>query len=339
MTASRVPADRASRPWPALLLTAGLGTRLRPLSLVRAKPAVPVAGVPLAGRILRWLAAAGITDAVLNLHHKPETLTAVIGDGTRFGVRVRYSWEKTILGSAGGPARAVPLLDAPRFWLINGDTLTDVDLAAMARQHAARGASVTLAVVPNPDPVHYGGVVVSPDGAVTGFSRRGPDNCGWHFVGVQIAEARVFAALDPDRPAETFRGVYPDLFGREPGSVQAFTCEASFQDIGTAADYLDTSLAFARAEDRPAALTGSGCAIADDARVHRSIIWDGVTVGPGAVLDQCVVADGVDVPAGAAFRRQVLVRAAGLAPLAGAMVAGDVLVTPLDEHRHREHSR
>ena len=88
---------------PALVLTAGLATRLRPLSLVRAKAALPVAGQPLVVRILRWLRAGGVTDVVLNLHHLPETLTRIVGDGQDLGVRVRYSWETPVLGSAGGP--------------------------------------------------------------------------------------------------------------------------------------------------------------------------------------------------------------------------------------------
>jgi NDP-sugar pyrophosphorylase family protein len=91
---------------PALVLTAGLATRLRPLSLVRAKAALPVAGEPLACRILRSLGAAGVTDAVLNLHHLPHTLTSLVGDGTGTGLRVRYSWEVPVLGSAGG--RSLP---------------------------------------------------------------------------------------------------------------------------------------------------------------------------------------------------------------------------------------
>jgi adenylate cyclase class IV len=93
---------------PALVLTAGLATRLQPLSLVRAKAALPVAGQPLVVRILRWLRTNGITDVVLNLHHAPETLTRILGDGRTFGLRVRYSWETPVLGSAGGPKRAAP---------------------------------------------------------------------------------------------------------------------------------------------------------------------------------------------------------------------------------------
>ena len=195
------PRSAVLSPWPAMLLTAGLGTRLAPLSDLKAKPALPVAGVPLAGRILRWLAGGGVADAVLNLHHRPETVTAAVGDGRAFGVRVRYSWEPRVLGSAGGPARALPLLDADRFFLVNGDTLTDLDLAALAASHTASGAAVTLAVVPNPDPLHYGGVSVDEDGCVRGFAAPGPGNRGWHFIGVQAVNASVFAALDPQEPA------------------------------------------------------------------------------------------------------------------------------------------
>jgi NDP-sugar pyrophosphorylase family protein len=114
---------------PALVLTAGLATRLRPLSLVRAKAALPVAGQPLVVRILRWLRTNGITDVVLNLHHAPDTLTRILGDGQDLGVRVRYSWETPVLGSAGGPKRAAPILGASRFLIVNGDTLTNLDLA------------------------------------------------------------------------------------------------------------------------------------------------------------------------------------------------------------------
>src|SRR5688500_5937251 len=109
----------------ALVLTAGLGTRLQPLTLVRAKPAIPVAGEPLVRRLVRWLAAHGVTDVVLNLHHLPATLTAVVGDGSDLGSLVRYSWEQPqVLGSAGGPRQALPILGADAFLIANGDTLS-----------------------------------------------------------------------------------------------------------------------------------------------------------------------------------------------------------------------
>src|SRR5438128_12573924 len=93
----------------ALLLAAGLGTRLRPLTDVRARPAIPVAGEPMIRRIIGWLAENGVRSIVLNLHHLPETLTAVVGDGSDLGASVRYSWEQPlVLGSAGGPRLALP---------------------------------------------------------------------------------------------------------------------------------------------------------------------------------------------------------------------------------------
>src|SRR4029079_2711792 len=120
----------------ALVLTAGLGTRLRPLTEVRAKPAMPVAGIPMIRRIVAWLAAQGVTDCVANLHHLPETVAAAIGDGMDLGVRVRYSWEQpAVLGSAGGPRLALPIIGADTFLIVNGDTLTDFDLRAMVDAH------------------------------------------------------------------------------------------------------------------------------------------------------------------------------------------------------------
>src|SRR3954466_8854440 len=128
-------------PCRALVLAAGLGTRLHPLTLARAKAAAAVDGEPLARRTIRWLVGRGFTDLVVNLHHKPETITAVVGDGADLGARVRYSWESPVLGSAGGPRHALPLLidhstgadgaDAAverTCVVVNGDTLTNVDL-------------------------------------------------------------------------------------------------------------------------------------------------------------------------------------------------------------------
>jgi NDP-sugar pyrophosphorylase family protein len=318
-----------------MVLTAGLGTRLAPLSDLKAKPAMPVAGMPLAGRILRWLSRAGVTDAVLNLHHRPETITEAIGDGRAFGVRVRYSWEARVLGSAGGPARALPMLDADRFFLVNGDTLTNLDLSALAANHEASGAAVTLALVANPDPLHYGGVTVGDDGRVTGFCAAGPGNTGWHFIGIQAVNASVFASLDPQEPAATIGGTYDDLIAREPGAIRAFRTRASFHDIGTAADYLETCLAIGRDEGRGNVLAGLRSVVAPGSRVTRSVLWDDVSVAEGAVVDECVVADGAHIPAGMQLSRRVVIPRGDRAAGAGDTIAGGLLIALLDAKRRR----
>jgi len=291
----------------ALILTAGLGTRLQPLTTVRAKPAIPVAGIPMIRRIVSRLAGSGVDDLVLNLHHLPETLTAVLGDGRDLSARIRYSWEPLLLGSAGGPRRALPIVGADTFFIINGDTLTDVDLQAVAAAHDASAARVTLALVANTQPDRYGGVSLDDAGRVTGFPRRGAAAIGsYHFIGVQIAGADVFAALPPDRPSNTIPDVYGALIAAEPGSVRGYVCSAGFWDVGTTADYWRTSNALAAAERRES--VGVRARVDPSAQVTRSILWDDVEVGADCSLDECIVTDGVRVPRGSHYARQVLLR-------------------------------
>ena len=294
----------------ALVLTAGLGTRLRPLTDVRAKPAIPVAGEPMIRRIVSWLATQGVDDLVLNLHHRPETITAALGDGGDLGARVRYSWElPRILGSAGGPRLAQPIVGAQTFFIVNGDTLTDVDLGHLADVHAATGALVTLALVPNREFLRYGGVLLDADGRVTGFTRRGPSAAGsYHYIGVQAVAGRAFEGIQPGEAATSIGGVYDALIASRPGSIRGVVSDAAFYDVGTPGDYWRTSQAFAATRESTSSSVGPGGRIDASARVTHSILWDDVEVGAGVRLDECIVTDGVRVPAGASHRRAILVR-------------------------------
>jgi mannose-1-phosphate guanylyltransferase len=291
------------------VLTAGLGTRLRPLTDVRAKPAMPVAGEPLIRRIVAWLASHGVDDLVLNLHHRPETLTAVVGDGRDLAVRARYSWEQPrILGSAGGPRLALPLLAAERFFIINGDTLTDVNLPLLEAAHAESGALVTLALVPNREFLRYGGVQLDGKQHIVGFTPRGASSEGsYHYVGSQIVEADAFKSLTPGEPASSIGGVYDALIASRSGAVRGFVCDAEFWDVGTTADYWRTSQALVARSAAAGPTIGRGTRIEDTARVTRSILWDDVEVGRDAVLDECIITDRVAVPDGAEYRRVVII--------------------------------
>ena len=280
------------------MLTAGLGTRLRPLTDLLAKPALPVAGKPLVSRILESLARQGVTDAVLNLSHLPSTITAIVGDGSQFGLRVRYSWEQPVLGSAGGPRHALSVIGAPRFLIVNGDTLTDVSLGDLARSHAASGAAVTMAMVPHPAPDRYGGVSVGDDGRVLRFSGRTerPEGALWHFIGAQVVEASVFAGLPDNEPAESVGGIYKELV--QAGKVHAYRSNAMFRDIGRPQEYLETTFAVARDEGATRdVVVERGAHVADGAQLDRGIVWDGSRVPADARLTNCVVA-GATVPPG-----------------------------------------
>ena len=333
----------AAVPRRGLVLTAGLGTRLRPLTRLRAKAAAPVDGEALARHVIRWLAGFGVVDLVLNLHHRPESITRAVGDGSDMGVRVRYSWEAPILGSGGGPRHALPLiLDGSRdrtFVLVNGDTLTSVDLEAMAVQHRASGALVTMALIPNPRPDKYGGVLLDETGAVAKFTkRRSKDTpsasseveASYHFIGPQIVEADAFESLQDGVAVESVLDLYPRLMAARRGAVMGFVCDAAFHDIGTPADLLETSLSFASADGRPdSPRWGTNVRVAPTARVIRSVLWDDVVVEDAVTLTNCVVGDGVRVPVGTAFANAAIARRNGepLAPQERAF--GDLIVADL----------
>jgi NDP-sugar pyrophosphorylase family protein len=292
-------------PLPAIVLTAGLGTRLDPLTRLVAKPAVPLGRRTLVEHVLAWLRAQRVTDLVLNLHHRPETITTVVGDGAHLGVRVRYSWEGRILGSAGGPKRAASLLGADRILIVNGDTLCQIDLEAMLGFHIRTGAEATLAVVPNPAPAHYNGIVRDEEGRLLSIVPKGQaDADTWHFVGVQIVETRIFAALPDHAPSETTGELYPRMMTERPGSVRGWKVDAPFLDVGTPADYL------------------KACRV-------PSVIWPEAQVAPDAVLDSCIVAGPVVLRSGFRAKDSVLVPASVLREGERIPTVGDVAVFPL----------
>lgn len=292
----------------ALLLTAGLGTRLRPLTLVRAKPALPVGGVPMARRIIAWLAAAGVRDVVLNLHYLPETIASAVGDGQDLGVRARYSWEQPlVLGSAGGPRQALDIVGADTFFIVNGDTLTDVHLDDLAAAHASTGALATMAVVPNTQPEHYSGLRVDADGAVLGVVPRGSRDRSFHFIGAQIVQREAFAGAPPGRPSNSVGDVYDALIASRPGSIRVHPCDARFWDIGTVGDYWRTSRLFAGTAPDP---DPTDIRRGDDVTVVDSILWSDIELGDRAHIERCILTDDVTIEPGSTWHDSILMRGA-----------------------------
>lgn len=316
----------------AILLAAGLGTRLAPLSWVRAKAALPVAGEAIIRRQLRWLARYGVCRVVVNLHHLPATITSRIDHGDDFGIEVRFSFEPIILGSGGGPRRAFDLLAAERAYIVNSDTLTDLDLAALAGEHERHGALVTMASTLDRR-TGYNALDLGPEGDFLGIVRAdappgGPVARHVHFIGVQVAERRAFAAASPDEPSETLRTIYPALVAAREGRVRVWPTAVSFHDIGTPADYLNTVRTIAAAEGR-ALDRGTSVVVAESADLTGSVVWDDVQVGAGAVVHDSILADGVVVPAGRSYSRVAIVPRAVVPASAPGYADGSLWVTPL----------
>ena len=207
-------------------------------------------------------------------------------------------------------ARRCDLLPDEAFFIINGDTIANVDLDALAMNHHDTGALVTIAVIPNQHPERYGGLILDSTGRFHSAVPPGSHVRSYHVVGVQIAHPSAFARLPLNQPAESIGALYKDLVKENLGHVRAFLSSADFWDVGTPADYLDACLSIGQAEGNVLQL-GRGSVVEPSARVAQSVIWDDVRVGAGALLDRCIVADGVTIPSGASFRNCAIIQRDG----------------------------
>lgn len=203
----------------AMVLAAGFGTRLAPLTHTTPKPLLPVAGVPFLEHGLALLRAGGIREVVVNLHHLGDQIERHVGDGARFGLSVRYSREATILDTGGGIKHAEPLLAGEPFVVVNGDSLLEAPLAELLDFHRARGAIATLALRADPDAARYGLVEIDADARVRRIVGRPPDAGGsglrgFMFPGLHVLEPAVFAHMAPGAAFSITRTTYPALLAR-----------------------------------------------------------------------------------------------------------------------------
>jgi NDP-sugar pyrophosphorylase family protein len=202
----------------AVLLAAGNSTRIAPVAGGMPKPLLAVAGEPILVRNMRWLAAAGVRHVWVNLHYRGELIRATLGDGSAWGLTVRYSEEPTILGTAGGVRKVLGAL-GDRFLVVYGDNLVELDLAAFVASHTRRRADVSIAVfdehTPNTGMVG-GRVVLGDDDAVVSFVEGVTEEHAARFVnaGVYAVEKRVLADLPDERFFDWGRDVFPTLLAR-----------------------------------------------------------------------------------------------------------------------------
>src|ERR687883_1429697 len=166
----------------ALILAGGEGTRLRPLTTTVPKPVVPLVDRPFVVYMLDWLRGHGVDDVVMSCGHLASGVRNVLGDGSAFGIKLRYVEEPRPLGTGGAVKFAASLLDE-RFLMLNGDVLTDMDLTAQLEQHARTGARATLALVPVDDPTAYGFVRLTDGNAVSAFVEKpSPDQITTNLI-------------------------------------------------------------------------------------------------------------------------------------------------------------
>jgi len=316
----------------AMVLAAGLGMRMRPLSLLRAKPALPVLNRPLVHWTLECLSRHGVDDVVINLHYLPETVVSAVGDARRFGLRISYSRERTILGTGGGPRKVRDFFGDEPFLLVNGDVVFDFDLTRLVERHRGSGARATLALKPNPDPRRYGPVVTAPGGRVLSLAGLPRPSRGTVslFTGVHVLEPSLLERLPPGL-SNSVRDLYAPLIA-EGERVTGVRMRGAWHDLGSPRLYLASQLRLLasgwRGAGRPCSLVHPGARVAPSARVLRSVVgpgvvieagavvsgsvlWEKAHVGKGAHVRGCVVTDRVAVPPGARLADATLCRGPG----------------------------
>ncbi|MEO7539977.1 MAG: NDP-sugar synthase [Pyrinomonadaceae bacterium] len=302
----------------AMILAAGFGTRLFPLTIDRTKPAIPFLGKPLVGYVAEYIAKFGFTDVVVNLHHQPQSVIAALGTGSDFGVSIEYTVEQPkILGTAGALDNAREHLQNDTFMVVNGKIITDIDIAAALETHRQTGAIATMVLKPNMRRERFT-IVETEGGFVRGFGDYATPvtevelrdveheiTTPFMFTGIHILEPDVFEYIP--------RGVYSDIVPTfyDPAldrgeKIAAHVTEGSWFELSTIPRYLDVSLAMMNGND---VHIGRSCNVSGEAEVSDSVIWDDVTVGAGATLYRTIIADGVTIHPGEHFENAAIVRA------------------------------
>src|SRR5829696_1733673 len=307
----------------ALILAGGEGTRLRPLTTTYPKPVVPLVDRPFIGFMLDWLRGHGVDEVIMGCGHMADGVRAVLGDGSAFGVRLSFVEEPRPLGTGGALKFAEDLLDE-RFLMLNGDTLTDLDLSAQIAAHEASGAVATLALYPVEDPSSYGLVRLNEDASVREFVEKpAPDQIDTNNIsaGAYVLERSVLSLLVRGERASIERDVFPRLVG---DGLYGKVLSGYWMDIGTPERYLQgtfdilegtvetevgarmgSGFASVAADVEsagriiPSALVESGCRIGAQARVGGRVVLErGVTVGAHTTVERAVVLEGATIGSG-----------------------------------------
>ncbi len=297
----------------AMILAAGFGTRLWPLTIERTKPAIPFLNRPLIAYTIEYLKQYGITDIIINLHHEPESVQEQIGDGSEYGVKIHYSLEEPeILGTSGALDQVRDLLQDETFILVNGKIITNLDLGAALQTHRSQEAIATLVLKSNPNREKFSEIIVNEAGYYQGFGGFPLTTSTEHltplmFVGIHILEPKIFEYIPRGVFSDSIRDVYPAAM-RAGEQIAAHIGAGDWYELSTLARYLEISLEFMRREDLQFT-ADDACEIDATAQVADSVLWRNVQVEAGAQISQCVLSDGVRIPANATFERKVIVRA------------------------------
>lgn len=302
----------------AVIMAGGFGTRLRPLTMSIPKPMVPLANRPMMEHIVDLLVRHGVSDVVSVLYFQPDHITSYFGDGTDFGVRMRYMLADADYGTAGSVKNAEQYC-TERFIIISGDVLTDFDLQKAVAFHEERGAMATILLTRVPQPLQYGIVMTDAQGRITRFLEK--PSWGQVFsdtinTGIYILEPSVLDLIPPKTEFDFSKDLFPAMLERGL-PLFGYIADGYWKDIGNLEEYQlahadvlagRVNIGFA-GERCDSSYCGSNLALAPSAHLDGMVVMgDGVTVGDGARITNCVLGDGVTIGPGARLVNSVVWR-------------------------------
>ena len=290
----------------AIVLSAGYGTRLWPLTEDRTKPALPILGKPLVGYVAEYLAGYGIDEIVVNLHHRPESVRRALGDGSRFGVKLHYVEEPVILGTSGALDNTREFFERETFVVVNGKIITDIDLNAAVETHRKMKALATLVLLPNLHRERFS-VVETEAGRIENFGRMPVDEgpVPLMFTGIHIMEPRILEYVPRGVFSDSVTDVYPKAMANGE-IVAAHVASGKWRELSTLKRYLDISVELLREEGK-SSVSGANAVVSSTATVMDSVLWDDVEVGAGARIIRAVLADKVKISANEVIENAVVV--------------------------------
>jgi mannose-1-phosphate guanylyltransferase len=309
----------------AVVLVGGQGTRLRPLTLSAPKPMLPTAGLPFLTHLLSRIAEAGIEHVVLGTSYKANVFESEFGDGSKLGLQIDYVFEEEPLGTGGAIANVVDKLRYDTAMVFNGDVLSGADLRALLACHENNSSDVTLHLVRVGDPRAFGCVPTDSEGLVTAFLEKTQDPPTDQVnAGCYVFQREVIDRIPTGRAVSLEREVFPNLLS-EGVRLCGYVDATYWRDMGTPEDFVRGSADLVRGIAPSPALGGhrgeglvhDGAAVAPGALViGGSVVGRGAEIGPGARLDGAVIFDGVRVEAGSVIERSIIGFGAHIGPRA-----------------------
>ncbi len=219
--------------WTCVILAGGLGTRLRSVLSDAPKPMAEVNGRPFLAYVLDQVRRAGLIDVILCVGYKAEVIEDHVADGRTYGLHVRYSRERDLLGTAGALRQARDLIRSDPFLAFNGDSYCEVEIGKLIEQHRARGATATIAVCEVEEPSRYGSTMLGASDRIISFSEKMGAGPRYINGGVYALNQSVLDLVPSGQPSSIERDIFPLLAG---DGLYAFRTAGTFIDIGTPAD-------------------------------------------------------------------------------------------------------